>query len=482
MKVKQLLNNKFVKASALMGLSLLTFSGYSQINVTVDTTIPIEQWSGYMVVTGTDGTPAFNTGWGVSDIKTEFDTTNNHVILYPNYNTYGTGIDQDPTYWQIGEMGNKIMDGSTYIDTDDLNGQNFTFSGNVISNTLAAGYTAIAFVKVFNADYSSTFANISVPLTTGNFTVTCNGADYPAAAHVQYGFTVHGLNGNPAQMAANGNVVVGASDPVIVEPTETIVSINTDSSLIAYANWFQLDGTSFINGSAWSVADIKTVLNAGDNTLDLHPNFSAYTDEVTNRPNESVFHNGEIGNSIFEGNTYVQDDMLAGQTFTYTGNTISNSLATGYEAIAFIKIFDANYSNLQMTTAPLVAGENFSISATPAAGSHVQYGYAVKGLNANPTQEATLGFARVGQAIAAVKPVIKNNVVIYPNPVANVLNINSQDVVENIQVINMLGQTVFTASPKTTNTSLNLSELNSGVYTMNTTVNGKINSSRFIKQ
>lgn len=482
MKVKQLLNNKFFKASALMGLSLFTFTGYAQINVTIDTTIPVEQWNGYMVVTGVDGTPAFNTGWGVSDIKTEFDTANNQITLYPNYNTYGTGIEQDPTYWQVGDLGNKIMDGSTYIDTDDLNGQNFTFSGNVISNTLATGYTAIAFVKVFNADYSSTFANISVPLTSGNFTVTCNGADYPSAAHIQYGFTVHGLNGNPAHMAANGNVVVGASSPVIVEPTETVVSINTDSALIAYANWFQLDGTTFINGSAWSVADIKTVLNTGDNTLDLHPNFSAFTDEVTNRPNESVFHNGEIGNSIFEGNTYVQDDALAGQTFTFTGNTISNSLATGYEAIAFIKIFDANYGNLQMTTAPLLVGENFSITAIPATGSHVQYGYAIKGLNANPTQEAALGFARVGQAIAAVKPVTKNNVILYPNPTTTTLNITSQDVVDTVQIINMLGQTVFTAMPKTTSASLNVSGLNSGVYTINATINGNISSSRFIKQ
>ena len=480
MKVKQLLNNKFFKASAIMGLSLFSFNGYAQLNVTVDTTIPADQYNGYMVVTNIDGTPAFNTGWGVSDIKTEFDTANNQIILYPNYNTYGTGIDEDPTYWQVGEMGNKIMDGSTYIDTDDLNGQNFTFSGNVVSNTLATGYNAIAFIKVFNADYSATYANLSVPLTTGNFTINCNGADFPEAAHVQYGYTVHGLNGNPAHMATNGNVVVGAAMPVA--PAETVVSITTDSVLIGYANWYQLDGTTYTGGSEWGVNDIKTVLNAGDNTIDLHPNFSAYTDEVTNRPNLNVFHNGEIGNSIFEGNTYVQDDALAGQTFTYTGNTISNTLATGYMAMAFIKVFDANYANLQMTTAPLVVGENFTITASPAAGSHVQYGYYVKGLNANPTQEEALGFARVGQAIASVKAITKKAVTLFPNPATNVLNIQSQDAVENIKVINMMGQTVLSTSPKSNTASIDVSSLSSGIYSVNTIINGKLSSSRFIKQ
>jgi len=476
MKVKLLSLLKVIRASALIGLSLISNYGTAQINVTVDTTIPADQWKGYMFVNNLDGSNAFNQVWAVSDIKTEFDTSNNQIILYPNYNTYNA----TDAYWSNGELGNKIMDGITYIETDDLNGIDFTFSGNVISNTIASGYTAVAFVKVFNADNTVTYANLSTPLTTGNFTIYCNGSDYPDAAQVQYGYTVTGLNGNPANMATNGNIIVGAAMPVA--PTETTVSINTNSNLIAYANWYQLDGTTYVNGSEWSVADIKTVRNETSNTLDLHPNFSAYTDEVTNRPNESVFHNGEIGNSVFEGNTYVQDDALAGQTFIYTGNTVSNSLVEGYRAIAFIKIFDANYGNLQMTTAPLVAGENFNITASPAAGSHVQYGYAVIGLNANPTQEAALGFARVGQAVASVKTQVQNKVTLYPNPTSSILNISSNEIIESIQIVNMLGQTVIVTSPKGLTEAVSVNSLTNGIYVINTVTNGRTNSARFVKQ
>jgi len=473
MKVKQLLKSRALKASALLSLSLLSFSGNAQTNVTVDAS---DTWLSAMLwfTNNTEQTYENYAGdWPLADLKTTLNTTDNTVSLYPNYSAYTAG---NPT-WSNGELGNKIMLALSYVQDDALVGQNMTFSGTVISNTLVAGYEVKAFVKLLDANYSSPpVAEITVVLDEeGNFTVPVNVAQYPATAHVQYGFMTRGLNANPVNEAAYGKMVIGGGEPE--EPTvDTTVSIDNDSELIGYANWFQLDGTTYINGGTWGVDALKTVVNS-NNTLDLHPNFSAYGDGTN-----AEWANGAIGTRVFEGNTYVQDDALAGQTFNYTGHTISNTLATGYTAIAFVKIFDANYANLVMTTEELVPGENFSIVASPAAGSHVQYGYSVTGINANPSQEAALGFARVGQATTATVDFTKQAVNVYPNPATSVLNVTAQDNIDGVQVFNLLGQKVIESTPNQTIVTINVSGLTAGVYIVNTTANGKQSSARFIKQ
>ena len=477
MKVKQLLNTKFYKASALLGLSLFTINGaIAQTNVTIDTG---DAWTSSMIVFA--NTPGqeymfFSPGseWPLEAIKTIVNTTDNTLTLYPNYSAYEAGN----AYWSNGAMGNKIMLGLSYTEDDALVGQNFTFSGTCTSYTLNAAYTVKAFIKVMDASYANTIAEIVTPITaTGNFTVAYNGTSLPAGTHIQYGFQTKGLNANPVNEAAYGNVVVTSGEPVIpVTPTGTEVTITTASPLIGYANWYMPDGTTYVGGEPIAaIGDLKTVLN-GDNTIDLHPNFNRYAS------GDAAWINGDTGSRVYESNTYVQDDVLAGQTFTYSGHAISNSLASGYEVLAFIKIFDANYGNLQMTTKPLIVGEDFTISASPAAGSHVQYGYSVKGLNANPTQEAALGYARVGAATAAVKQFTKNNITLYPNPATNVLNITSQDAIDNVKIYNMLGQNVINITPKNTSTAIDVSSLTGGVYILNTIINGKETSARFVKQ
>ena len=55
-----------------------------------------------------------------------------------------------------------------------------------------------------------------------------------------------------------------------------------------------------------------------------------------------------------------------------------------------------------------------------------------------------------------------NNVSIYPNPATSVLNINA-DGYRTVEIVNVLGQTVYTANA-TSNMQVNVSKLNNGVY------------------
>jgi len=473
--MKQFLLNG-LKAAAILSLSLISFSATAQTNITVDAGA---EWVGSVNVY--DNTPEqpylWSSTWGFEDLKAELNNTGNTITLYPNYNAYNA----TDAYWSNGAAGNKIMQTLPHVVDDNLVGQNVTFSGNVTSFTISDAYEVKVYMLVSNISPEGAWtpiAEVNQPITgIGNFTLNFNTAQYAATAnHFEYGFQVKGINANPTTMEANGNVVITSDEPQVNEGT--IVTIDTDSPLIGYANWYQLDGTTYVSGSEWGVPDLKTTVNSGNNTLTLQPNFSAYA----NANGDPYWVNGAIGNKVFEGNTYVQDDNLAGETITFKADVLSNTLATGYEAIAFIKVFNADYSVLEMTEAPLVAGETVSITSGSAAGSHIQYGFAVIGLNGNPTQESALGSAIVGPASLGVAAFQQSQVVIYPNPATTLLNIASADVVSTITVYNVLGQQVINKNVNAAQSTVDVSTLNSGIYIINTTVNGVVNSTRFVKQ
>ncbi|AWH86628.1 hypothetical protein HYN59_16600 [Flavobacterium album] len=476
---KSLLSN-FLKGAALLGITLLSGNVKAQTQLTVDANAA---YIGYVNIFENNAGQGYLWGspWGVADLKTVVNTADNTLSLYPNYNLYGTG--DDPTYWTNGDMGNKIVEASTYIEDNNLLGQNIVFSGNVNSNNLAAGYTGTAFIKVLDAGYAM-LSYQTAELDAGNFTITTNVADFPAGAHVQYGFAIRGLNGNPAMEAANGKVVVTAGAPVIEEPGNdaTIVTVDTAAAQIGYVNVFENNaGQGYLWGSPWGVADLKSVINTTDNQISLYPNYNLYG----TGDDPAYWTNGDLGNKILEASTYVEDNSLLGHTITFNGNTISNTLVAGYEALVFIKVMDAGYATLDYVHEPLVAGTAFSVTSHaesfPTA-AHIQYGFSVKGLNGNPAMEAANGYAVVGAATAGVKDFSKNTVVMFPNPASNVLNFASENAIDGIQVYNVMGQKVIDAKPAQTNASVDVSGLTNGVYIVNTTINGKQSSARFIKQ
>jgi hypothetical protein len=88
---------------------------------------------------------------------------------------------------------------------------------------------------------------------------------------------------------------------------------------------------------------------------------------------------------------YIQNDALEGQTVTFSGTCLNNSLVSPYTSTVFIKEFDGSYNVINSTTATPVAGQPFSITLTTGAGAHIQYGFETVGPDANPATVSTLG-------------------------------------------------------------------------------------------
>jgi hypothetical protein len=70
----------------------------------------------------------------------------------------------------------------------------------------------------------------------------------------------------------------------------------------------------------------------------------------------------------------------------------------------------------------------------------------------------------------------------YPNPANDVLNINAKGVIENISIVNMVGQNVLTVSPNETFSRLNINQLPAGIYVVTSVIEGVTASAKFIKK
>lgn len=70
----------------------------------------------------------------------------------------------------------------------------------------------------------------------------------------------------------------------------------------------------------------------------------------------------------------------------------------------------------------------------------------------------------------------------YPNPVESRFEINSTYELEKVVIFNMLGQEVRNISPKSTDVSFNLSDVQAGVFLIKTTVKGQTQTFRLIKE
>lgn len=189
-----------VKAVSLMGNETLT--GYANVfNLTGS---------------GTKGSPVFDQGWGVADIKSTY--SGGLLTLQPNFNAFNANdsfwsnqVDNGDGTFTPGTVGNKWFEGSTFVQNGSYGGGALSFEFAVNSFTLNPNYSVSAWVKSFTSGWGWVGMN-SVGITgTGNYTVSFNAA----AGIVQYGFTVAGVNANPTQESALGSVVVQG----IPEPT-----------------------------------------------------------------------------------------------------------------------------------------------------------------------------------------------------------------------------------------------------------------------
>jgi hypothetical protein len=191
--------NKFLVI--LMTLTLVSVGNA----ITINGVNSADTWNGYMNVFDTGGGYLWGSGWGLVDLRASFSNPTT-LVLAPNTNCYNPA---DP-YWvdPVSLLGAKSMEANTYREFAGLGGQNVTFNYDVLANTLPAGYTAQAFIKVLDpaagwATTQSTF--LALTPGAGSLFLAVNSG---SGLITQVGFNLRGLDTNPASAAASTGVTI----------------------------------------------------------------------------------------------------------------------------------------------------------------------------------------------------------------------------------------------------------------------------------
>jgi len=252
------------------------------------------------------------------------------------------------------------------------------FTGHCNANTLAAGYSAVAWIKDFAGDYSSSTA-ATVPLTNGqDFSVTLTTSD--PSHHIQWGIEMTGTA--VADNSGLGNVQIYA------QPAAQHVALTATNT------WY---GEAFGNGGFWYSDPVWGPGASGFAvTNDVPAGSGIKSVGITPWYNQP----GTLMDSYY----YVEDNTLLGGEVIFSGYCWTNTITNAITATAFIKEFDASWNVVGSTNVALVAGQPFTADyICTGTGVHLQYGLEAKGTIGDPSPApGSLGAVVVGSSLAPV--------------------------------------------------------------------------------
>lgn len=240
----------------LMLVASFAYTGNAQTTITVGPGMP---WTAYMNVFDSVGSAyMFGSGWALPDVKTTIDAGNGSMRLHPNFSAWNT---TDPYWYNSSTMGgNKVMEANTYVESNMLGGQNLTFEGFVDSFTLDAAYTADAFIKVLdpNNGYATVLFTKSPITAVGAFTVS-DSIPPTAGLLTQYGFIIYGINADPANEAALGNVYIRGNNAPPLPPINVTFQVQSPDSIPVFV---------FGSWSGWSNFPGEPMTSIGNDTYE----------------------------------------------------------------------------------------------------------------------------------------------------------------------------------------------------------------------
>ena len=97
-----------------------------------------------------------------------------------------------------------------------------------------------------------------------------------------------------------------------------------------------------------------------------------------------------------------------------------------------------------------------------------------------PHPASMYGTITVTEALG-IDDVVVSEFTFFPNPVNNVLSIKAQASIDGITIFNMLGQAVVRSTPNTTDSTVDMSALQTGAYFVQVSINNTLKTVRVIK-
>lgn len=379
-------------------------------------------------------------------------------------------------------------------------GQYYDFASNVLTN-MEPEATGLASINN-NGDVSGQMYfdepnGIMQPAVKKNGVWTPIGW-FPTADPAQSGFTTYGIS--PNSKYVTGQMSIGCCDfGTFLYDTETEelfeVFDPAGETLTAYAvtndglmvGWLdQPDGGGTLRVPAFFNKD-------GDITLipdGQLPQFNTNTIGDINSSNVMV--------GDFDGQPFIYDmgtetftlyDAPQGNSATFTSIS-DNGIVVGYEDVQF-QVREAIIYHPDLGEQPLYLKDVLSDLGVTINTADGMLGTAYKisdngnyvaGWVNGPPVFAEGWMAYLDDSILGTQNVLQNTVSFYPNPVENVLHLNSKEMIDSVAVYTIAGQKVSNVTFNENQNELNLSSLASGVYLVKVSSNGNVENLKVIKQ
>lgn len=139
--------------------------------------------------------------------------------------------------------------------------------------------------------------------------------------------------------------------------------------------------------------------------------------------------------------------------------------------------YDENSNKILMTAYNATIGDSQLRELNPITGASINLGTITPGLQ---DQFGWVGWYDLD--LLGVTNTSLEGFIMYPNPAHTELHLSAKYPIDLISVYNLLGQTLYTVTPRTTNSTIDVSAFETGTYLIKTTINGQLESHRFLKQ
>ncbi len=530
-----------MKKITLLFLLLSTFFGFAQPsnNAPVPTRAAADVISVYSD-TYTNIATNYNPGWGQSGtVNTAFNPggSGNFVMAYTNFNYQGTNLTSQNAagmeYLHI-DVWTSANPANTTLQVSPIN------NGTGVSETLVtinytqgswysvdipkSAFTGMTWNNIFQMKFAANGPGSSVPVDIylDNIyfwkTPVATGSDATLSNLQVDGATVPGFSG--AALDYNYNLVVGTTTiPQVTlatanDPTATITSIIQATSI---------PGTASVKVTSHNGTVIKTyTVNFTATLPNQSPTPSTPNAQVLNIYSDTPsYTNTWTPDYSFGGFAAIQDlDLGIGvneaikMDFSVQGygqGTVGVTNISAYNWLHFDYFADAATTQIRF----IVIGNNggvveypYELTTTGSNGTLVQGSW--QSVNVPLTFFQGSGFNKttffqykLGTTSDLVSKIVyfdniyfsvnpgtvltnttfeTSKIKMYPNPTTTNFTIDAQENIEKVSVYNLLGQEVITATPNNQTVTLNVANLQVGVYVVKATINGAISTSRIIKE
>jgi hypothetical protein len=472
-------------SATIEGGATLTVSGQvyeaGLTDVTTGQAPGIQVWVGYNIA-NTD--PSTWTNWTAATFNTEagdFDEYQATIgaALTPGTYYYATRarLNNGPFVYGGIDANNvgDIWDGASYISgvltiTDPTN-NNFATPIAISCGTVYTGNTSLATLDEDNAP-DGFGADMDAPNLWYSFTGSGNAQtvtlDLCGSSYDTSVLIYTGTSGNLTLVGGNDDDTTCTSNTV--NSKATFNSDGTTTYYIAVEGWNSGNTGAFtmnvtctdVNPPAVDNQDCDTALTVQVDNADV-PSDNSYATISATQPTCDLF--GSI-----------QDVWFAFQAPT-SGSTIV-TLSNGTMTSLNYAVYSGTCGAL--TLVGTCTSNSTTTNTQTLTGLTAGNTYYIKVLS-NGSEQGTFTL-RLADPSLGNNAFNSANFSYYPNPVKNVLNLSYIDTISNVEVVNVLGQTVLNTKYNANQVQVDLSTLANGAYMVKITSNNQVKTIKVIKQ